>query len=139
MKLVAASLFALFALSSPLQGVVHVFEDREKPVSEIRGVVLDPVDFPMPGVKIEVYDHPEVWSDENLRFNPDERAKRQHKLREFVTKEDGKFRLQGVKAGRYELRVTLQGFNPTSIIFTLAAPGQKTSRDGLTVHMHLST
>jgi hypothetical protein len=138
-KLITSLAPILLAVAVFPPGVEHIVVVEKKPVLEIRGVVFDPSDSPIPHAKVELYDHPEVWTDATILTNWEERTRRQHKLREFVTKEDGKFRLQDVEPGKYELRLTYEGFNTTSIIFTLAAPGQKASRDALPVHMHLST
>jgi hypothetical protein len=113
---------------------IHRFVTHEQPVAEIRGVVTDPQNFPMPDVTVEVYDHPEQWPE--FGNSNEEPATHQRKLKELVTKEGGKFRFGRIKPGQYEVRFKKEGFDTTSVLVTVAR--RHGSQDGLVVELELS-
>jgi hypothetical protein len=131
-------ILAALSLGSVSPGLEHIIVVHQGPLREVRGVVVDPQQSPISEVRVELYDHPEVWLDPKLRTMED-RARLQHKLRKTVTRDRGEFKFNRVKPGRYELRLTRDGFNVTSIILTVTKSHQDASADHLTVEMTLGT
>ena len=121
----------------PFQGVTWVIQTIKQPVPAVRGVVVDPSGAPINGALVEVFDHPEV------RFisGPDEDKEiKQHKLAEFKTGPDGKFKFPNLAAGKYELRCTgVQYFNTLSAIVTLKPKRTKHPSNGIVLKLSLST
>jgi hypothetical protein len=86
-----------------------------------------------PGVKVEVFDKPEVWADDSLSMN--EKRKQQTEIASTVTDSNGKFEVHDVPKGTYEIQFSNRnGWNVLSIVVSVEPSG---SRDGLCVQMSI--
>ncbi len=87
-----------------------------------------------PGVKVEVFDKPEVWADDSLSLN--EKRKRQNLIATASTDSKGKFDFRGVRKGSYEVQFSTGngGWNILSVLVNVDPAG---SHDRFCVQLSL--
>jgi hypothetical protein len=87
-----------------------------------------------PGVKVEVFDKPEVWADDSLSLN--EKRKRQKLIATSSTDSKGKFDFRGLPIGSYEVQFSNGngGWNILSVLVNVNPAG---SHDRLCVQLSL--
>ena len=87
-----------------------------------------------PGVKVKLFDKPEVWADDSLSF--DDRRKRQKLIATTLTDAKGKFEFRGVHKGSYEVQFSAGngGWNILSVFVNVDPTG---SHDRLCVELSL--
>jgi hypothetical protein len=75
-----------------------------------------------PGVKVQVMDNPEVWSDDSLSL--DEKRRKQSIIASTVTSSNGKFEFRGISKGSYEVEFSnRQGWNVLSVFVVVDPRG----------------
>ena len=87
-------------------------------IRRISGRVVAQGDFDS-GVEVQVFDHPEVWSDNSLSLV--EKRKRQSLVASAVTDKSGGFALRHIHNGSYELCFSKPGFDMVSVTVTVAS------------------
>ena len=104
----------------------------ERVVKTFRGTVIYPEHIypkqePVPETLVEVFDHPEA-----IPKTPSE-AKQAQEVRRRVaackTGENGKFCFDNLPFGKYELRYSKSGFEPTSLIINYDPDNSKSSKE----------
>jgi len=85
-----------------------------------------------PGVKVELFDKPEVWADDSVSLN--EKRKRQKLIATTSTDAKGKFDFRGVPKGAYEIRFSAAGWNILSVLVSVDPAG---SHDRLCMQLSL--
>jgi hypothetical protein len=101
--------------------VVHDTISYKSPIKKISGRVVGfgPVN---PGVKVQVLDKPEVWSDHSINF--DEKRKRQSTIASTATSASGHFEFRGLPKGSYEVEFSgREGWNPLSVFVVVDPHG----------------
>ena len=92
--------------------VVHQTILYKSPIQKISGRIVG-FGTVNPGVKIQVLDKPEVWSNDSLSFN--QKRKRQFIVASVRADSNGKFEIQDIP-GSYEIEFSGKtGWNPLSV------------------------
>jgi hypothetical protein len=86
--------------------VVHETISYKSPIKKISGRIVG-FGTVNPGVKIQVLDKPEVWSDDSLSF--DGKRKRQSNVASITADSSGKFEFRDIPKGSYEVEFFRQG------------------------------
>jgi hypothetical protein len=103
-------------------------------VKRIRGKVENHGGEPVADVLVEIFDHPEVRTGEDLPAS----RKKQRRVAACKTGADGEFCFAGIQAGKYEVRCSKPVFDTSSVMVTLAPNLKGASGDGLKVLMDIS-
>jgi hypothetical protein len=86
-----------------------------------------------PGVKVQLFDKPEVWADDSLSTN--EKRNRQTQIASTVTDSNGKFHFHSVPKGTYEVQFSNgNGWNVLSVLVKVEPSG---AGDRLCVRMSI--
>jgi hypothetical protein len=105
--------------------IVHETISYKSPIQKISGRIVG-FGTVNPGVKIQVFDKPEVWSDDSLSFN--EKRKRQSTVASTSADSNGNFKFRGIPKGSYEVEFSgKEGWNPLSV-FVVVDPGGSSRR-----------
>jgi hypothetical protein len=100
--------------------VVHQTILCKSPIQKISGRIVG-FGTVNPGVKIQVLDKPEVWSNDSLSFN--QKRKRQSIVASVRADSNGKFEIRDIPKGSYEIEFSGKtGWNPLSV-FVIIDPG----------------
>jgi hypothetical protein len=119
----------LIGKASPF-AIEHIIIEKPVESRQANGIALGPYGGAMEGVKVEVFDHPELL----FRDIPwIEAEKMRHKLGERTTSANGRFSFQ-LRAGSYEVRLSKddQLFDPLSYVLVVA---RTSSKRGACVYM----
>jgi protocatechuate 3,4-dioxygenase beta subunit len=95
----------------------HELVRYDGPAKRLRGRVTDYRGAPIPGVAVEVYDNPQVWSDESLSLV--QKRTKQNMVASSVTDEKGTFNVRGVSRGLYEVQFSRMGWNTLSVMLNV--------------------
>jgi hypothetical protein len=106
---------------------------RYKGRRRLQGKATDFSGAPIPAVDVEIYDRPEVWSDDGLNLN--QKRLKQHKVASVVTDEKGRFNLGGVPAGYFEVQFSRPGWNTLSVLLNV---DPRLNQPGLCVELRIS-
>jgi hypothetical protein len=105
-------------------GNINVVLKEPEAMRNVRGIVKDPLDKPMTGVLVEVYDHPEVAVK-----NPSPDRTGQGRIAACRTGETGMFSLD-LEPGKYELRFSKSsGWNVTTVPVEVKKSAPPTKQD----------
>jgi hypothetical protein len=105
--------------------VVHETISYKSPIKKISGRIVG-FGTVNPGVKIQVLDKPEVWSDDSLSFN--EKRKKQSTVATVSADSNGQFEFRDIPKGSYEVEFSgKEGWNPLSV-FLVVDPGGSSRR-----------
>ena len=80
--------------------------DENRIYKELYGQVADINGKPTAGILVEVYDHPEVVTDESARKRLAAGEIKQRKLASCKTGKEGVFCFEGIEPGKYEVRIS---------------------------------
>jgi hypothetical protein len=97
--------------------IVHETATYKRPIKKIAGRVLGfgPVN---PGVIVQVFDKPEVWSDKSLGFEAGRR--KQSIVASATTGPNGRFGFRGIPKGSYEVQFSPpRGWNLLSVFVSV--------------------
>jgi len=95
------------------------FRREPEPLKRIQGVVFTGEMGLGAGVLVELFDNPDAWDTWDFRRGE---SPPQNRLAACVTSGKGRFRFEGVRDGRYELRVSaVPGFDSRSVILEVKA------------------
>ena len=114
--------------------VIHETTSYPTPLKRISGSVIGYGNL-NPGVKVEVFDKPELWADDSLSFN--EKRKRQKLIATTRTDAKGRFDIRRVPKGTYEVQFSTGydgGWNILSVFAKIDPAG---SRERLCVKVAL--
>jgi hypothetical protein len=102
--------------------VTHETMNYSTPLKRISGSVIGYGNV-NPGVKVELFDKPEVWADGSLSLN--EKRKRQKLIATTSTDAKGKFDFRGVRRGAYEVQFSTGdgGWNILSVLVNVEPGG----------------
>lgn len=100
-------------------GHIPVVIKTEKPVKTVRGIVVvfPTEDRPVDGVLVEIFDHAE-----QVHAVPGPQRRGQRRLAACVAGKDGRFSFD-LPPGKYELRCSKEGWNPTSLVVEVRKTG----------------
>lgn len=115
---------------------VRVIAYADKPVTAVRGLVVDSQGARISGVKVELFDHPEIFKGPKSVPSEGEMT-RQHKLGEVQTDKSGAFEIVGIHPGKYELRLDRMGFAFTDFIFELVSADRRDAQPSLRIRLEL--
>ena len=129
-------ILTLFALCILVTGIslavlTHETISYRTPLKRISGSVIGYGNV-NPGVKVELFDKPEVWADDSLSLN--EKRKRQKLIATTSTDAKGKFDFRGVPKGAYEIQFSAAGWNILSVLVSVDPAG---SHDRLCMQLSL--
>ena len=116
-------------------GHERVLLSGEAKVNSIQGKIFEPNDDPMADALVEVFDHPGVA---HQTLDAEIRAKKQRRVAACKTGQDGRFRFRGIPPGKYEVRVSKIGFDPTSAIVAMKARPQRRTHSEIRIGLQLS-
>ena len=85
----------------------------KRPVRRISGRVVD-YGAVNPGVNVQVFNHPEVWSDDSLSLA--EKREKQSMIASVVTDDSGKFEFRKIGKGSYEVLFSKVGWDTVSAL-----------------------
>lgn len=102
--------------------VIHETMNYPTPLKRISGSVIGYGNV-NPGVKVQVFDKPDVWADDSLSLN--EKRKRQKLIATTSTDAKGKFDFRGVSKGAYEVQFSTEdgGWNILSVLVNVEPGG----------------
>ena len=125
-----SAVIATTATASPF-AVEHIIIETPVEMRRAEGIALGPYGGALEGVRVRVFDRPELLFDYKTPWV--EAEKLRHKLREQTTKADGRFRFD-LPPGKYEVRLTKDEavFDPLSFVLVV---GKGASRQGVCVYM----
>src|SRR5271165_2047863 len=132
MRLLKVGLMCAVLVPFCSAAVQHQTISYKSPIRRISGRVIG-FGRVNPGVKVQVLDKPEVWSDDSLSF--DQKRKKQSIVASATTGSNGKFEFRGIPRGSYEVEFSnRQGWNVLSVFVVLDPSG---SSQQLCVEMSL--
>ena len=112
-------------------GATMSFRREPDPLKQIQGVVFTGAIELGANVLVELFDKPDAWDTWDFRHGE---APPQDRLAACFTSRKGRFRFEGVRDGRYELRVSaVLGFDSQSVILEV----RKTKGRNTPLEVHL--
>src|SRR5262249_35255647 len=124
------AVIAITTTASPF-AIEHIIIEKPVEMRHAKGIALGPYGGAMEGVRVRVFDRPELLFDYKTSWV--EAEKLRHKLREHTTKADGRFRF-ALPPGKYEVRLTKDEavFDPLSFVLVVA---RGSSKQGVCIYM----
>ena len=104
---------------------------EETPIRSIHGTVRNPVDSPVEGALVEVF-------EDNGKY-PTPTSSAHKRVAACKVDADGKFCFTGVKPGKYILAVGADGYNISFVSITLSPKDRRSSGKGLQINLQLGT
>lgn len=118
---------------SSLPCAQDVLADHPK-VHKIEGtVVIGAGSAPIAGALVDLYDRADLVRNRSL--STEERTRKQKHVAQTKSDTEGRFRLPGIKPGKYELRFTKPEFRTISVIVTVVSPRAKPTTNTIEVFM----
>jgi hypothetical protein len=111
----------------------HIADELEADttIKKLHGIVRDSTKAPIYAALVEVF-----ADDGKIRTPTSDSVKR---LAACITRQNGKFRFDGMKPGKYILAVGRLGFNITFVRFTLEPKSRRSVSKRLTINLHVGT
>jgi hypothetical protein len=100
---------------------------KRTPYKQIRGTVIDPTGDTLEGALVEVFVNSDFFSRNT------DTSKKERRVAACKTIANGKFCFPNLPPGKYELRISQQGFCTTHMSLIVATPIQRSSSRQITV------
>jgi len=97
----------------------------KSPLNRIQGHVVDAAGDAIDLAEVNIWTHPEVWSDDSLSY--EQKRSKQRKVETTSTDDHGKFYVKKLPRGSYEVEFKKDGFNDLSVIVQVdsSAPSER--------------
>lgn len=117
------ALITIASTASPF-AIVHIIIPEPVKSRHAQGIALGPSGDPMEGVRVSVFDMPELLFNNKISW--EEAEKLRHKLGDQTTKVDGLFHFD-LRPGRYEIRLAKDEmlFDPLSFVLVVEKGSSK--------------